>query len=215
MTHAHWPQFKLFLRTPRIALRYPDDDDVMALADLAAAGIHDPSTMPFSIPWTDIKPPQQQRNTIQHLGSRRADWRPDQWHLPFAIVVDGAVAGVHDVFAVDFAIRRVVATGSWLGRAYQSRGIGRAMRAAVLHFAFAGLGAHRAESGAFTDNLKSLAVSRRLGYRDNGRDVVVRRGEAATLVRLVLEHPDWLPNRRDDVEIVGFDACRPLFGLAG
>jgi RimJ/RimL family protein N-acetyltransferase len=87
------------------------------------------------------------------------------------------------------------------------------MRAAVLHFAFDGLGAQRAESGAFADNARSLAVSRRLGYRENGTDIVTRRGEAATLVRLVLDRDDWLPNRRDDIEIDGLEACRALFGL--
>ena len=214
MTHEHWPLFELCVRTPQIALRYPDDDDVMALADLAAAGIHDPSTMPFSFPWTDVEPPLQQRGSIQHLWSRRADWRPEQWHLLFAVVVEGSVVGVQEVNAHDFAVRRTVATGSWLGRAHQDRGIGREMRAAVLHFAFDGLGAQRAESGAFADNARSLAVSRRLGYRENGTDIVTRRGEAATLVRLVLDRDDWLANRRDDIEIDGLEACRALFGRA-
>jgi RimJ/RimL family protein N-acetyltransferase len=214
MGHEHWPLFELRVQTPRIELRYPDDDDVMALADLAASGIHDPSTMPFLFPWTDVEPPLLQRNAIQHFWRRRAEWDPRQWSLLFATVVDGDLVGVQEINAGDFLVCRTVGTGSWLGRAHQGRGIGREMRAAVLHFAFAGLGAQRAESAAFTDNPASLAVSRALGYREKGLDVVARRDEPATLVRLVVDHADWLPNCRDDIEIVGLRACRPLFGLA-
>ncbi len=42
------------------------------------------------------------------------------------------------------------------------------MRAAVLHLAFAGLGAQHAVSGAHDHNTASLTVSRKLGYRDDG-----------------------------------------------
>jgi hypothetical protein len=148
--------------------RYPDDDGLVLLADLGAAGIHDPSPMPLTIPWTDIEPPRQQRLSVQHFWSRRGEWRPERWWLPFAVVLDDAV----------------------------------------------GLGAPRAESRAFTDNSSSLAVSRRLGYRETGREVVARRGEKATLVRVVLEEADWTPNRRDNIEINGLDRCLPPFKLA-
>ena len=39
-----------------------------------------------------------------------------------------------------FAVHRTVDTGSWLGQAFQGRGFGKEMRAAVLGFAFDGLG---------------------------------------------------------------------------
>ena len=55
---------------------------------------------------------------------------------------------------------RSVATGSWLGLRHQGHGIGKEMRAAVLHFAFAGLGAIEALSGAWDDNKPSLGVER-------------------------------------------------------
>ena len=41
---------------------------------------------------------------------------------------------------------RTVGTGSWLGRPYQGRGIGKEMRGAVLALAFDGLGAEVAET---------------------------------------------------------------------
>ena len=51
----------------------------------------------------------------------------------------GSVAGVQGMLATDFAVNRQVSTGSWLGQAYHGRGIGKEMRAAILHLAFAGL----------------------------------------------------------------------------
>lgn len=62
--------------------------------------------------------------------------------------------------AKDFAVTRQAANGSWLGPAHQGQGFGTEMQAAVLHLAFAGLGAAYAVSAAMTDNLGSLGVPR-------------------------------------------------------
>src|ERR1022692_746395 len=105
----------------------------------------------------------------------------------------------------------------WLLR-YQGQGIGTAMRAAALTLAFDGLGAEFALSAAFTDNPASLAVSRKLGYRDDGMKRQVIRGRPAELRRLRLDRAAWA--RRDsgtghgEVMIEGLDPCLPLFGLA-
>jgi hypothetical protein len=87
------------------------------------------------------------------------------------------------------------------------------MRAAVLHLAFAGLGARYAVSGAYTDNEASLAVSRKLGYRDDGVEHHAVRGKDATLRRLRLNAEDWQANRSIEVRVNGLDACLPMFGL--
>jgi RimJ/RimL family protein N-acetyltransferase len=82
--------------------------------------------------------------------------------------VDGEVVGVQDINAEHFATLRSVHTGSWLGLAHQGQGLGKEMRQAILHLAFAGLGALEAHSGAFFDNEASLATSRSVGYQPNG-----------------------------------------------
>jgi RimJ/RimL family protein N-acetyltransferase len=84
------------------------------------------------------------------------------------------------------------------------------MRAAVLHFAFAGLGAERCLSGAWHDNAPSLAVSRALGYVENGEDISLRRGERDRQIRLLLTREEWEKRRRDDIEIVGLEGCIDL-----
>lgn len=212
MQSVHWPLFELEVRTPRVTLRYPDDELVDALASLVAQGIHDPAVMPFSVPWTDAEPPYRERGAMQFHWRTRADWRPEHWQCPFAVLVDGEPVGVQDVMATDFAALREVETGSWLVRGRQGEGIGTEMRAAVLHFAFEGLGAHYALSGAWHDNGASLAITRRLGYVEAGRRRALRRGDPDWMVGYRLARDGW--ERRDDIEIVGLDGCRPMFGVS-
>lgn len=210
----HWPLFGLRVRTPRLELRYPDDELTASLAELAAAGIHDPGFLPFLVPWDQVPPPHQQRNTLQHLWRMRASWHPTSWQCGLVVVADGEVAGLQTVMADHFAVRRTVKTGSWLGRAHQGRGLGTEMRAAVLHLAFAGLGALRAESGAWHDNAASLGVSRKLGYEQNG-DGWARRGNGADReLHLVLTRERWEQHRSHDIELVGLDPCLASFGAA-
>jgi RimJ/RimL family protein N-acetyltransferase len=208
----HWPLFALRVRTPVLELRYPDDALAAAVADVGAEGVHDPSFRPFIRQWTGIPPPQQQRNTVQHLWRTRGTWKPTSWVCPLAVLVDGDVAGLQGVNADDFPSRRSVLTGSWLGKPYQGRGLGSEMRAAVLHLAFAGLGAARAESAAWHDNGASLGVSRKLGYEENGVDWLLRGEEPERQVRLLLTRERWEQDRRDDIEILGLEPCLPFFG---
>lgn len=208
-----WPLAGLRLTTSRLELRVPTDDDLTDLAGLAAAGIHDPEVQPFVVPWTDATPFDRARGTLQYQWSQRARWEPSKWSLDLVVVHDGAVVGTQTVSAADFAILREVATGSWLGQAHQGRGIGTEMRAAVLHLAFAGLSAHYATSGAFTDNAASRRVSRKLGYVDDGIERHVRRGQPATIQRLRLDRETWQATRTVPVQISGLEPCLAMFGL--
>jgi RimJ/RimL family protein N-acetyltransferase len=212
MRTEHWPLFGLRVETPQVTLRYTDDDDAKAVADLAAKGVHDPGWMPFTVPWTDVEPPLLQRNTMQFVWRLRAEWMPQQWHLSMVVVVDGEVVGVQALLADQFEVLRTVSTGSWLGRRYQGKGIGKEMRAAILHLAFAGLGAEYALSRAFADNDASIGVSRRLGYEEVGRHLLVRRDVPAWMVDFRMARSRWEQQQRDDITIVGLDACRELFG---
>jgi RimJ/RimL family protein N-acetyltransferase len=208
-----WPLFQLRLQTPGLELRLPSDGDLDALASLAASGVHDPDVQPFAIPWTDVPPAERARSVLQYHWSQRAAWKPESWTLDFVVVRDGTVVGTQGISARDFAILREVSTGSWLGRDHHGLGIGTAMRAAVLHLAFAGLGAQYAISGAFADNLASLSVSRRLGYMADGIDRQVSRGQPATTQRLRLDRQTWESTHTVPVTIAGLEPCLPLFGL--
>jgi len=208
-----WPLAGLRLRTPRLELRLASDSDLCALADLAAAGVHDPAVQPFTFPWTDVAPAERGRSVVTYHWSQRAAWKPDSWSLDLAVVRDGTVVGTQGVSARDFAILREVGTGSWLGREYHGLGIGTEMRAAVLHLAFAGLGAEYAISAAFADNPASQRISRKLGYADNGVERQVSRGRPATVQRFRLDRRAWEATHAIPVTIAGLERCRHMFGL--
>jgi len=194
-----------------LELRAPDQRDLDELADLAADGVHDPDYMPFSYPWTDVSPAERARSVLQHTWRTLGAWRPEDWKLNFAVVRDGGIVGTQSIGAKHFAVLREVTTGSWLGQRFHRQGIGAEMRAAVLHLAFVELAAECARSGAFADNAASRGVSRKLGYREDGRSRELRRGRAAEHVRLVLPRAEW--TGRDDIEVEGLAPCLPLFGL--
>jgi RimJ/RimL family protein N-acetyltransferase len=103
----------------------------------------------------------------------------------------GEIVGVQEIGASNFAVTRTVSTGSWIGRRYQGAGHGKAMREAILHLAFHGLGAERADTAAWVTNHASLGVSRALGYRDNGTTTRAAEGGRVDQVNLTLSRSDW------------------------
>ena len=211
MAHPYWPLFDVRIRTPRLALVYPDDDLLVQLAALAAGGIHDPAYMPFSHPWTDRPPGELERATLQFHWRNRASWTPSSWECDFVVMLDGEPVGTQGLRANDFSTLRCFETGSWLGRSHQGRGIGKEMRQAILHFGFAGLDAEIATTGAFDDNAASLGVTRSLGYTSNGETYEVRRAARARQLRYLMRRSDWEARRRDDIAIDGLDAAIELF----
>lgn len=213
MLEEHWPLFGLRVRTPRLEIRLPTDDDLAVLLEVVREGIHDPVTMPFLKPWTDIRSPDLERNALQWWWGRRAAWSPEDWSFTGAVFVDGRAIGVQDVAGRSFASLRAVTTGSWLGRRYQGQGLGREMRTAILHLAFEGLGAVEAYSGAWSDNTRSRRVSSSLGYREAVGRLALRRGEPDRLIDFVIDRDAWSLHRRDDILIEGLEPCLPMFGI--
>lgn len=215
MTMAdHWPMTGLRLRTGSLELRLPDADDLAVLAELAAAGVHDPAVQPFLVPWTDASPAERALSTMRYHWSCWGNWQPANWSLNLVAVLDGVVVGTQEIGATDFAVLREVGTGAWLGLDYHGQGIGTRMRAAVLALAFDGLGAEFATSAAFAGNDASQAVSRKLGYAPDGIGRYLIRGEPVICHRFRLDRSTWLANRNLDVSITGLEPCLPLFGLS-
>ena len=208
-----WPLFGLVVRTPRLELRVPSLEQLAALGELAGDGVHAPGQMPFTTPWTDAPPPERARAVLQYQWSKWASWTPENWTLELVVLAGGEVVGVQGIGATDLAVTREVVTGSWLGLRHQGRGIGTEMRAAVLALAFEGLGAETATSAAFTDNAPSLAVSRRLGYVDDGVGRFAIKGRLRTDQRLRLDRDRWAAHRTVPVEVEGLEPCRELLGL--
>jgi RimJ/RimL family protein N-acetyltransferase len=210
-----WPLYGLRITTPRLELRLPDDEDVVELFEAARAGIHPAGEMPFGVPWTDdIQAPGALERFVAHHWTARGGISPALWSLPFAVSEDGRIVGVQDLLAENFAGNRSVSSGSWLTQSAQGRGIGVEMRAAVLHLAFAGLGALEAQTSAWHDNPASQRVSTRLGYAHEGQQLIARRGEPTPHLRYRLTREAWHANHFDGIELHGLEPCLAQLGAA-
>ena len=210
---GHWPLFGLRLRTERLELRPVHDDDLPVLIDVARRGIHDPGAMPFTNRWTEYPEDEFGRRFAQYFWRQRATWSLDSWQLPFLVLEDGEPVGVQQLSGERFAVLRTVGSGSWVARAAQGRGIGTEMRAAVLHLAFADLGATAAISGAYRYNAASQTVSRKLGYVPNGVRLDAVADEAVEAQLFLLTRERWLAAKRIEAEVLGFEQCATLFGV--
>jgi RimJ/RimL family protein N-acetyltransferase len=208
-----WPLFDVRIRTERLDLRLPTELELLELLDLAMSGIHDPDEMPFGMAWTDQPSPQFERSFMQYHWSTRSNWSPGKWSLDLGVWSEGRLLGTQGIGAENFALLRTVSTGSWLAREFQGQGIGKEMRSAVLGFAFDHLDAQWATSGAFLDNPASAAVSRALGYDEDGMDVLAPRGETKPLIRYRMSVEQWRSRERAHVDVSGLERCWDLFGL--
>jgi RimJ/RimL family protein N-acetyltransferase len=200
----------LRLRATRLELRLGSRDELRALGHLAEQGIHPPEEMPFSIAWTDrIGEPGFLEDFVAFHEQALADWSPADWTLNLLVWEAGSLVGTQSIGAQHFAEMRRVATGSWLGRAFQGRGIGTEMRAAVLELAFRGLGADAADSAWLEGNEASRRVSQKLGYLEVGRSSQSPRGRPVVSHDVSISREVWrcpVP-----VEIEGLESCLPLF----
>ena len=201
------PLWDLRVRTPRLELRLPSEGELVELFRVAEGGIHPPEEMPFFAPWTDDL--RLDAFLEFHQGTWAA-WRPEKWALNLITFLDGEPIGSQAIEAEDFAAKREVVTGSWLGAPHQGRGLGTEQRAAVLELGFAGLGAEVALSGSLIHNLASQRVSAKLGYRMTGTRTVAPRGEPVEHYDYRLERADWTCPVA--VELEGVAPVLPLFG---
>jgi RimJ/RimL family protein N-acetyltransferase len=204
------PLWGIRVRTPRLELRLPTEDELEELYEVAVAGIHPPEQMPFAVAWTD----DLRRDAFVefHHASWR-DWSPEAWGLQLVSFAGGKAIGTQGLSATDFALRKEVETGSWLGRRFQGLGYGTEQRAAVLELAFAGLGADAALSGALVPNVASQRISEKLGYCVTGTREVAPRGEPVAHFDYRLERGAW--RCPVEVELEGVSEALHLFGAAG
>jgi RimJ/RimL family protein N-acetyltransferase len=154
-----------------------------------------------------------ERSFMQYHWSTRANFSPAKWSLDLGVWSEGRLVGTQGIDAENFAVRREVSTGSWLAREFQGKGIGKEMRQAVLGFAFDHLGAVWAKSGSFRDNPASAAVSRSVGYFEDGMEVLAPRGEPRELIRWRMHVDQWHERERPRIEVAGLERCYDLFGL--
>lgn len=208
-----WPLYGLTVSTPRLELRLPREEELAALAHLAANGVHRADERPFLTPWTDGSPEDRARFVLQAHWSRLAEWRVAAWRLGLAVFREGEPLGVVTLRARDFPVVREVTTSSWLGIHHQGKGYGTDARVGLLTLAFDHLDARAALTEVFQDSHASQGVSRKLGYEHDGISVDARGDEAVVSDRLRLTKENWAQRTRPEVRVDGMAACRPMFGL--
>lgn len=215
MTPSAYPPLNVQVHTPVLSLLGATDELLERLVPVVRKGVATEPPWPFDDPMSLYKEsPDREWSWLRSIWTGRGKLSENFWRLYFVVMLDGEPVGMQDVIGVDFAAFRTVTTFSWLSPDVRRRGLGREMRQAILHLAFDGLGARRAESEAFADNPASNHVSAALGYQPNGLNWATRRDEPADLNRWLLPRDLWLPTRRDDITLVGVQECLPLLGIA-
>jgi RimJ/RimL family protein N-acetyltransferase len=206
-----WPLTHLRIVGPDVTLRPLTEADLAPLAERLPADVEfDPA-----LPAYDGLDASAARGTALHQTYWRAlgNWRVESWDLLLAVETDGATVGVQSLEGKDFPRRRTVESWSFLLPDVRGRGVGKSMRRAVLALAFDQLGALAAETEALQSNSPSLGVSRAVGYLPNGETLHASDNGLELMLRLRLTRERWLASGAGAVEVTGFDACRPLFGM--
>jgi RimJ/RimL family protein N-acetyltransferase len=210
---VHWPLFGLRLRCDDVLLRPVRERDLRRLAALQPPDYeHDPSAEVF--PGESLA---EHRRRLVYQGYWRSlgTWSPSSWCLDLAVEHEGALVGVQSLEADDFLDLRTVDSGSWPVDSARGRGIGIAMRTAVLALAFDHLGALAAVTSARTENAASLGVSRHVGYRDNGVSLNRSGHGLVELAHMRLTAEEWRASGAGSrVTVSGLDSCLPWFGVS-
>jgi RimJ/RimL family protein N-acetyltransferase len=201
------------VKTPRLELVGADDERLAALAPLVREGKVFAEPAPYDDPMSfyESDPDVRVSKWLQSVWRGRGRFGPAEFRLAFAVLVDGEAVGMQDLIAEKFDTCGTVLSFSWLSTDVRGRGLGTEMRSAMLHLAFAGLGAREAASDAFIDNVGSNRVSEALGYEHNGVEWDIRRGEPGLLQRWRLTREAWEAGRRDDIELSGVPEFLEVF----
>ena len=213
---AAWPLQALELRAGDLRLRPVRDVDAVAQGHIVHRLL--PADQQYFMPRLvegALAPTAAEtaRNVLRYTWRTRADVCPAHWSLPLAVLQRDRLVGMQSIDATGFAVTREVHTGSYLDPALQGRGIGAAMRAVVVEFAFRYLGATTASSGYMVGNHASRKVSERLGYADDGMVVWEFRGERFEERRMRLTAQRWpafRPGWLNGLRVTGLAACWPL-----
>lgn len=217
-----FPPFALRIVCDPVVLSVLRDDDLPELVELVRGGIQDPDLpMPFLRDWHEEpfapgSPEGFPTTSLAWWWTQRATFAPDEWRLALVVRRDDVLVGMQDLHAKDFPQTRHVMTGSWLGRAHHGKGTGTLMRQLAVGFAFDELGADRCESGYIVGNHASAAVSRKVGYVDNGRRRIIqhtRQGKVGADEQRVVVTPVTFVRPVGKVTVDGADRLRDFLGL--
>jgi RimJ/RimL family protein N-acetyltransferase len=206
---VQWPAEGLTIRSPVVRLAPVSEALLPAVLD----ALPDDLELDPAVPLGPGTRAAGRRAAYEHaLRGDRASFTVDAWKLHLVVRRPGGdIVGLQTVEAERFPSERTVDSASWLVPAERGRGLGTAMREAMLSFAFGPLGARAAVSSAWRDNAASLGVSTRLGYRFERVSVLETPERQGELVHVRLDRAAWLDSGRGrEVDVRGVQP--ELFG---
>jgi ribosomal-protein-serine acetyltransferase len=146
------------------------------------------------LPWLDNN--RYFQNTIDFIKISQIQYERNET-VQFALMYKGKVAGVVGFHRIDW-LNRSTSIGYWLGEQYQGKGLITKSCSKALDYSFGRMGLNRIEIRCATENLKSRAIPKRLGFKEEG---LIR--EAEWLYDHFVDHvvygmleSEWLNNDR-------------------
>jgi len=104
------------------------------------------------------------RQLVRHYDREAAEGRVQ----PFVIQSEGRLVGQMHLFGIAWGSLRSASAGYWVAESVAGQGIMPLSLAAACDHAFLGLGLHRVEVNIRPENVASLRVVEKLGFRDEG-----------------------------------------------
>lgn len=122
------------------------------------------------LPWLDNN--RYPQNTIDYIRISQFQYDRNET-VQFILRHKGEIAGAVGFHRIDW-MNRSTSIGYWLGEKYQGIGLVTKSCARVLDYSFGKLGLHRIEIRCASENIKSQAIPKRLGFTKEG---VIRQAE--------------------------------------
>ena len=146
----------------------------LTVADEAAYHRVRRESVDWLAPWdaTAPRPSRGARTFADLVAHLDADARAGR-ALPFALVVGGVLVGQLNVSTIVRGSFWSCSMGYWVGRDVAGQGIAPTAVALAGDHCFGVLGLHRLEINIRPENAPSLAVVRKLGFRDEGMRICV------------------------------------------
>lgn len=156
---------RLPLVTPRLLLRLPSPADV---PDLRRSFRDRRTARAVGAP---LHSPQEMRDPARMVRRTLAEYRRGE-HLSLSVVLrsDGSCIGRVGLRGLDWTWRKVESLSYWIDPQHWDHGYATEASWFLCRAAFRDLRVRRIASQALVDNTASLAVLRRLGFREEGRE---------------------------------------------
>jgi len=116
------------------------------------------------LPWLDNN--RYLQNTIDFIKICQLQYERNET-VQFALMYRGAITGVVGFHRIDW-LNRSTSIGYWIGEESQGLGLVTKSCSRVLDYSFGRMGLNRIEIRCATENAKSRAIPKRLGFKEEG-----------------------------------------------